>query len=41
MQRAIATDELWTMQWYPETPVGFCVLHASTLAALLAGSGSA
>lgn len=27
---AIATDELWTLQWYPETPVGFRFMAAAT-----------
>ena len=35
--KAIATNEIWTAQWYPETPVGFHTLHASTLEALNAG----
>lgn len=35
-QRAIDTDEIWTLQWYPETPVGFCAVAAPTLAELLA-----
>lgn len=30
-QRAIDTDEIWTLQWYPETPVGFCAVAAPTL----------
>lgn len=34
---AIATNQIWTAQWYPETPVGFCSLHASTLEALNVG----
>lgn len=29
--RAIATDECWTLQWYPDTPVGFCAVAAPTL----------
>ncbi len=33
-QRCIDTNELWTAQWYPETPVGFNVLHASSLEVL-------
>lgn len=33
--KAIATNELWTLQWYPDTPVGFCVVHASTFQALI------
>ncbi len=32
---AIATDSVWVLQWYPETPVGFHWLAASTLRALL------
>lgn len=35
-QKAIDTNECWTLQWYPFTPVGFCVMSASTLEALLA-----
>lgn len=37
-QRAIATDEVWTLQWYPETPVGFCAVAAPTLEELLAAA---
>lgn len=35
--KACATNEIWTAQWYPETPIGFCLLHASTLEALNIG----
>lgn len=35
-QAAIDTNELWTAQWYPDTPVGFIVVHASTLERLVA-----
>jgi hypothetical protein len=35
-QKAIETDDFWTLQWYPETPVGFCVLSAADLDVLLA-----
>lgn len=35
MQKAIDTDECWTLQWYPETPVGFCLLSAADLDVLL------
>lgn len=35
-QRAIATDECWTLRWYPDTPVGFCAVAAPTLAECLA-----
>lgn len=34
-QRAIATDEIWTLQWYPRTPIGFCKVAAPTLGELL------
>ena len=34
-QRAIETNSMWTAQWYPDTPIGFYVLHASSLPALL------
>lgn len=35
MDRCIETGSLWTIHWYPDTPVGFCVVHASTLGACL------
>lgn len=35
-QRAIGMDECWTLQWYPETPVGFCAVAAPTLEECLA-----
>jgi hypothetical protein len=35
-QRAIDTDEVWVLQWYPETPVGFNIVLAPTLEELLA-----
>lgn len=28
--RCAETNSIWTAHWYPETPVGFRVLHAST-----------
>lgn len=34
-QKAIETDELWELQWYPETPVGFYMIYGSTLEAVL------
>ena len=34
-QRAIETDEIWTVQWYPDTPVGFYALAAPTFEELL------
>lgn len=35
-QRAIETDECWVLQWYPDTPVGFCRVAAPTLEEALA-----
>ncbi len=29
--RAIATNELWLLHWYPDTPVGFIKIAAPTL----------
>lgn len=34
-QRAIATDEIWEMQWYPDTSVGFYCAAAPTLPELI------
>lgn len=33
---AIRTNELWVMQWYPSTPIGFKAIATATLEALLA-----
>lgn len=33
--KAIAINECWTLQWYPDTPVGFCLLSAADLDVLL------
>ena len=33
--KAIATNDCWTLRWYPDTPVGFCILSAADLDALL------
>lgn len=35
-EKAVATDELWELQWYPDTAVGFHRRMASTLDALMA-----
>lgn len=35
MARAIETDECWVLQWYPNTPVGFCRVAAPTLEEVL------
>ena len=34
-QKAIASNECWTLQWYPDTPIGFCLLSAADLEPLL------
>ncbi len=34
-ENSIKTNELWKLQWYPDTPVGFHVLLASSLSVLL------
>lgn len=33
--KAARTNECWTLQWYPDTPVGFCLKSAADLNALL------
>lgn len=40
-RRAIATDECWTLQWYPHTPLGFEAVAAPTLGELLRFANSA
>lgn len=35
IERAIATDSVWSIQWYPDTPVGFCRVCAATLSRAL------
>ena len=30
-ERAIQTNELWELHWYPRTPVSFCYVCAPTL----------
>jgi hypothetical protein len=35
-QKAIETGNIWTLQWYPDTPVGFCMMAAADLGKLLA-----
>lgn len=34
-QKALDTGELWTLQWYPNTPVGFYKVAAAGLEKLL------
>lgn len=36
-KRCADTNSVWTAHWYPDTPVGFCLLHASTFERLLEG----
>lgn len=33
--KAIETNSWWNAHWYPDTPVGFCSISASSLPALL------
>lgn len=37
-QKAIETNDCWILQWYPDTPVGFHILAAADLDALLAAA---
>ena len=37
-QKAIETNDCWMLQWYPDTPVGFCILAAADLDVLLAAA---
>jgi hypothetical protein len=30
-ERAIQTNNLWELQWYPNTPVGFNIVYGATL----------
>lgn len=39
-QKAIETNDCWTLQWYPNSPVGFCILSAHSLDVLLASSAA-
>lgn len=34
-EKALETGEVWTLHWYPETPVGFHRLAAASLEKLL------
>lgn len=33
--RAVTTDQIWTLQWYPDTPIGSYSIAAPTLEELL------
>ena len=39
-QKAIETGEIWTLQWYPRTPIGFIALAAADLDVLLEAARS-
>ena len=34
-ERAMATDSLWELRWYPNTPVGFNMIFGATLEEVL------
>jgi len=34
-QKAIETNDCWTLQWYPNTPISFNILSAADLEVLL------
>lgn len=34
-QKAIAANECWSLHWYPDPPVGFCIVSAADLDVLL------
>lgn len=38
-KKAIELNECWHLQWYPDTPVGFCQLSAADLDVLLDAAG--
>lgn len=40
-QKAIDTNECWVLQWYPNTPVGFCLMSAADLDVLLEAAAKA
>lgn len=37
-ERCLAGDELWEIQWYPNTPIGFVCVFGSTLARAMAAA---
>lgn len=34
-EACITNGEIWELQWYPNTPIGFCCIAAPTLEALI------
>lgn len=39
-ERCIETDEIWRLQWYPNTPIGFYVIYGATLEEVLEKANS-
>lgn len=37
-EKAIRENSVWTLQWYPDTPVGFCMLAAASFDVLMAAA---
>lgn len=37
-ERALERNSIWEVQWYPDTPVGFNVVRASSIEAAVAGA---
>jgi hypothetical protein len=35
LQRMKDTNTIWTLHWYPDTPIGFCTSHGATLEAAI------
>jgi hypothetical protein len=33
-EKAVREDSVWCLQWYPETPIGFHIICASSLEAI-------
>lgn len=36
-EKALATNSVWSLHWYPNTPIGFNELLASSFSALITG----
>lgn len=34
-ERCIANDDIWELQWYPNTPIGFCKIYGATFEEVL------
>ena len=35
MQKAIETDEMWCLTWFPESPIGSCTIFGATLQSVM------